>query len=118
MVYGHSPAWKAHTGLDTLSYCDRYLCELYDGLAKAGILERALIVVVADHGDRFRDADPNSYRVPLLVAGRPVPQPTKDCCAILTWRRYSPIILRQHRFHRHAGASLLSAPPHAGSTGR
>jgi len=91
MVYGHSPAWKAHTGLDTLSYCDRYLCELYDGLAKAGILERALIVVVADHGDRFRDADPNSYRVPLLVAGRPVSPATHkrllchlDLAAILT----------------------------------
>ena len=91
MVYGHSPAWKAHTGLDTLPYCDGYLCELYDGLAKAGVVDRALIVVVADHGNRFRDANPNSYRVPLLVAGHSVSSATHkrllchlDLAAILT----------------------------------
>lgn len=69
LVFGHSPEWRAKTGLAPLDYYDRYLSELWDRLASAGLSARTLLVVVSDHGDRSRPAEPENYRVPLLVLG-------------------------------------------------
>lgn len=72
MVYGHSTEWQATTGQSPLSYYDRYLRELAQELARRGLLDTSLFVVVSDHGDRARSSEAENYRVPLLVAGRGV----------------------------------------------
>lgn len=68
LVFGHSPEWRAKTGLAPLEHNDRYLSELWERLTDAGLSARTLLVVVSDHGDRSRP-EPENYRVPLLVLG-------------------------------------------------
>jgi hypothetical protein len=77
LVFGHSPEWRARTGIEPLDYCDRYLSELRGRLAAAGLERRTLLVVVSDHGDRAGAAEPASYRVPLLLLGEGV-EPGQD----------------------------------------
>lgn len=72
LVYGHSPEWRATTGVTPLAYYDRYLVELLDALAQAGLAKKTLVVVVSDHGVRSAPSDPENYRVPLLVVGETV----------------------------------------------
>jgi hypothetical protein len=69
LVFGHSPEWRAKTGMTPLEYYDRYLTALADGLTAAQLAGRTLLVVVSDHGDRSRAAAPDNYRVPLLIVG-------------------------------------------------
>jgi hypothetical protein len=69
LVYGHTPEWRAATGITQLAYYDRYLAEMQDGLRGAGLEERTLIVVVSDHGDRSAASVVDNYRVPLLLVG-------------------------------------------------
>ena len=69
MVYGHTTAWQAKTGLNQLAYYDLYLRELTDGLRRHGLDSRSLVVVVSDHGDRAQSAVAANYRVPLLLVG-------------------------------------------------
>ncbi|MEI7482634.1 MAG: sulfatase-like hydrolase/transferase, partial [Elusimicrobiota bacterium] len=73
LVYGHTPEWMASTGLTQLSYYDNYLTELLNGLAKAGLKNKTLTIVVSDHGERSAASDPENYRVPLLIIGKGVP---------------------------------------------
>jgi hypothetical protein len=77
MVYGHSPEWRAKTGVTQLAYYDAYLRDLVERLKAKGLFSRSLIVVVSDHGDRAKSADAENYRVPLLVLGSTV-EPSED----------------------------------------
>jgi hypothetical protein len=77
LVFGHSPEWRARTGIEPLDYCDRYLSELWGRLAAAGLERRTLLVVVSDHGERAGAAEPENYRVPLLLLGEGV-EPGRD----------------------------------------
>ena len=72
LAYGHTPEWRARTGVTQLAYCDAYLSELAEGLTGAGVAERTLIVVVSDHGERSGPSRVENYRVPLLIVGRGV----------------------------------------------
>jgi len=72
LVFGHSPEWRAKTGLTPVDYYDRYLTDLWGRLTAAGLASRTLVVVVSDHGERSRSSDPENYRVPLLVVGEGV----------------------------------------------
>lgn len=72
LVYGHSPEWRAKTGVGQLAYYDIYLTELLGRIAKAGLAPRTLTIVVSDHGVRLGASDPENYRVPLLVVGEDV----------------------------------------------
>jgi hypothetical protein len=69
LVWGHTTAWRAKTGLTTLAYYDKYFNELYDRLVADGTWPQSLIVIVSDHGNRFGAANASNYRVPLLVVG-------------------------------------------------
>lgn len=69
LVYGHSTAWRAKTGITQLAYYDAFLNELIEGLVASGVWSNSLLVVVSDHGDRSKAANAGNYRVPLLVAG-------------------------------------------------
>ena len=69
LVYGHSPEWRATTGIKQLEYYDTYLTDLIDRLTEAELESRTLIVVVSDHGNRSKASDAENYRVPLLVIG-------------------------------------------------
>ncbi len=73
LVYGHTPEWMASTGLTQLAYYDTYLSELLNGLAKEGLADTTLTVVVSDHGERSASSAPDNYRVPLLIIGKGVP---------------------------------------------
>jgi len=73
LVYGHTPEWIASTGVTQLEYYDNYLTELLNGLAKAGIKDKTLTIVVSDHGERSAASEPENYRVPLLIIGKGVP---------------------------------------------
>jgi hypothetical protein len=72
LVFGHSPQWRARTGLAPLAYYDSYLTELWSRLSDAGLASRTLLVVVSDHGERSGVSDPANYRVPLLIIGEGV----------------------------------------------
>jgi arylsulfatase A-like enzyme len=61
---------------------DRALATLFDGLRRRGLLDHAIVVVTADHGEEFREHQAllhgtalyeESVRVPLIVAGAGVP---------------------------------------------
>jgi hypothetical protein len=67
MVCGHSPIWTEETGVEPLTYYDRYFSRLYDRLKEEGLLEGTLIAITSDHGPRPHPTDPNSYRLPLLL---------------------------------------------------
>jgi hypothetical protein len=67
MVCGHSPIWTQETGVEPLTYYDRYFSKLYDRLKEEGLLEGTLIAITSDHGPRPHPTDPNSYRLPLLL---------------------------------------------------
>ncbi len=77
LVFGHSPEWRARSGVDPLDYCDRYLSELWGRLAAEGLERRTLLVVVSDHGTRAEVAEPGNYRVPMLLLGEGV-EPGED----------------------------------------
>ncbi|MFN9454193.1 MAG: sulfatase-like hydrolase/transferase [Gemmatimonadota bacterium] len=77
LVFGHSPEWRAKTGLTPVDYYDRYLTDLWAKLTAAGLASRTLLVVISDHGDRSRSSDPENYRVPLLIVGEGV-EPGED----------------------------------------
>lgn len=78
MVYGHSPEWQAKTGKTPSAYADEYLSDLTQQLAVKNLLNNSLIVVVSDHGERARMADPENYRVPLLVIGKTIESGTNS----------------------------------------
>lgn len=69
LVFGHSPEWRARTGITPVEYSDRYLSDLWERLGAAGQTTRTLLIVVSDHGDRSGAAQPENYRVPLLLVG-------------------------------------------------
>ncbi|MCC7147192.1 MAG: hypothetical protein IT443_12165 [Phycisphaeraceae bacterium] len=69
LVYGHSPQWRATMGLTSAQYAEVYLADLWDRLTAVGLAQRTLVAVVSDHGDRSRPADPDNYRVPLVILG-------------------------------------------------
>ncbi len=65
-----------------VAYLDSELRRLFDELARRGILEEAVVVVTADHGEEFGEHGLMSHgdslynqelRVPLLVLGRGIP---------------------------------------------
>jgi hypothetical protein len=69
MVYGHTTEWQARTGQSQLAYYNDYLQELLKDLEVRGLVNRSLLVIVSDHGNRARPAVAENYRVPLLIAG-------------------------------------------------
>ncbi|MDD2717319.1 MAG: alkaline phosphatase family protein [Candidatus Wallbacteria bacterium] len=76
-VFGHSQAWQDKTGITQLKYYDRYVEELLDSLQKQGLLEKTLLILIADHGSRRNPADPENYRIPLIFWGGMV-KPGRD----------------------------------------
>ncbi len=73
LLFGHSPRWMANTGKSQAEYDDEYLLELLRGLEQKRLLDRTLMVVVSDHGDRAESANVENYGVPLLISGRGIP---------------------------------------------
>ncbi len=73
LLFGHSPKWMAKTGKSQAEYDDEYLLELLRGLEQKQLLDRTLLVVVSDHGDRAESANVENYRVPLLISGCGIP---------------------------------------------
>lgn len=69
LVYGHSPQWRATTGMTQLEYYDHYLTDLLDRLLAKRLDQESLLVIVSDHGDRAKSSIAENYRVPLLVVG-------------------------------------------------
>ena len=69
LAYGHSPEWRAKTGITQLKYYDSYLTDLLGRLAAANLQSETLIVIVSDHGERSGASVAGNYRVPLLVTG-------------------------------------------------
>lgn len=73
LLFGHSPKWMARTGRSQAEYDDAYLREILRGLEQKELLDRTLLVVVSDHGDRAESANVANYRVPLLISGCGIP---------------------------------------------
>ncbi len=78
MVFGHSPRWKMLTGKGQLEYYDEFFRELHEETVKAGLAERTLFVIVADHGERKDSAVAENYHVPLLLVGQKVEPCVQD----------------------------------------
>lgn len=68
-LFGHTDRWEATTGVDRVAYYDRYLADVLDRVARAGLADSTLIVVTSDHGPRSLQAlrRPESYEVPLWL---------------------------------------------------
>lgn len=100
LAYGHSPEWQATTGKTQLRYYDEYLRELTLELEKKKLLDRTLLVIVSDHGDRSRASDPENYRIPLLIVGHTLtPYQNED---FLSHSEFPSIL-----FHTFSGSSPL-----------
>jgi hypothetical protein len=69
MKFGHSPQWVIKIGKMHAEYCADYFRELLAALAQLDIDKRTLFVLTTDHGDRAEPANPQNYRVPLLLFG-------------------------------------------------
>jgi hypothetical protein len=69
MKFGHSPQWVIKTGKLPAEYCADYFRELLAALAQLDIDKRTLFILTTDHGDRAEPANPQNYRVPLLLFG-------------------------------------------------
>lgn len=82
--YSDMPDEPAHGGSDrakyeaSVRYVDRHLGRLFDGLRARGVLDDALVVITADHGDEFGEHGHRFHgstlyeemvRVPLVVRG-------------------------------------------------
>lgn len=78
MVYGHSPEWRAKTGMTQLSYYNEYLIELSERLKEENLLGKTLFIIVSDHGDRAKSSEIDNYRVPLLVGGGSIPYQCRE----------------------------------------
>lgn len=76
-VYGHTQAWSDLTGRSQLEYYDLYVRELIEKISAAGLRERTLLILVADHGSRQDPAEFENYRVPLIIWG-PGVKPGED----------------------------------------
>jgi hypothetical protein len=69
MKFGHSPQWVIKTGKRVPEYCESYFREMLAALAQLDLEKRTLFIVTSDHGDRAEPANPQNYRVPLLLFG-------------------------------------------------
>ncbi|MFH1251859.1 MAG: hypothetical protein V1715_12300 [bacterium] len=78
MVYGHSPEWRAKTGMTQLSYYNEYLMELSESIKEENLLSKTLFIIVSDHGDRAKSSEIDNYRVPLLVVGDSIPYQSRE----------------------------------------
>jgi len=91
--YGEIPGEPAQDGSDrakyeaSVRYVDHHLGRLFDGLRARGVLDDALVVVTADHGDEFGDHGHRFHgstlyeemvRVPLIMRGPSVRPATID----------------------------------------
>jgi hypothetical protein len=78
MVFGHSPRWTALTGKKQFEYYDEFFQELYGNLLEAGLAEKTLFVIVADHGERTDCTVAENYHVPLLIVGKGIKPSTNN----------------------------------------
>jgi arylsulfatase A-like enzyme len=102
-----------------IAYVDRWIGELIDGLAAAGVADDTLVVVVSDHGEAFgknrfggqrmffhgQTLYEDLLRVPLIFHGKGLGPRRIDTPVMLT--DLAPTL-----------AGLVGAPPPAGATGR
>jgi hypothetical protein len=91
LLFGHSPRWMAKTGKSQAEYDDEYLLEITRGLEQKKLLDRTLLVVVSDHGDRAESANVVNYGVPLLVSGRGI-RPSRSS-ALYSHKDFQQIVL-------------------------
>jgi hypothetical protein len=68
-VFGHTEAWLDLTKKTQLEYYDLYMRELTDSIKTAGLLDRTLLILVADHGSRRDPAEYDNYHIPLIMRG-------------------------------------------------
>jgi len=99
MVYGHSPEWRANTGKSQSVYYNEYLVELANELEENNFLDKALLIIVSDHGNRAKPADIDNYRVPLLVMGRKIRTQVRD--DLLTHTELPKIIYHYSASDKH-----------------
>jgi len=69
MVYGHSPEWRAKTGMTQNEYHNEYLMDLWQNLEAEKLIDQTLFIIVSDHGDRAKSSEIDNYRIPLLITG-------------------------------------------------
>ena len=64
--------------LNTVAYTDRFVSELYQGLADRGLVDDTVVIAVGDHGEGFGEHDrfqhdnviwEEGLRVPMILAG-------------------------------------------------
>jgi hypothetical protein len=68
-----APRWLTLTGKEQREYYDECFQELYAGLEAAQLADEALLIVVADHGERSECTAAESYHILLLIAGAGIP---------------------------------------------
>ncbi|GMV44580.1 MAG: hypothetical protein AMXMBFR64_62960 [Myxococcales bacterium] len=74
--YSEDPDLDAH--LNGVRYVDRFVGKVVDGLRERGLLDRTLVVVLADHGEGFGEHERRQHdnviweeglRIPMVLAG-------------------------------------------------
>ncbi|GAB4449382.1 MAG: hypothetical protein Kow0031_31830 [Anaerolineae bacterium] len=69
---GHTYGWMSENQLQSIAYADGLIGEIVAALEQQGYLERALIIVTADHGGHgmgHGDDSPEDRTIPWLAAG-------------------------------------------------
>ncbi len=116
-VFGHAQVWLDRTRTSQLEYMDRYIGELIHDLQAGNDWNRTLLVLVADHGSREDAANPEHYRVPLVLWG-PGVKPGRDTRFLS--HLVLPLILREvltgtNGAPATAGGSPVLTVGHSGS---
>ena len=70
MVFGHTQEWQNRTGIAPVDYYLRYFGAFFSRAAAAGLLDRTLVCIVADHGPRLDAWDVGNYHVPMWFWAR------------------------------------------------
>lgn len=68
-VYGHGEKYIIEKGVSPTKYYSEYLDNIYDYLIAESLLDRTLIVVVSDHGNKGVDfmRSRHGYHIPLIL---------------------------------------------------
>jgi hypothetical protein len=68
MIFGHNKEYNIKKDIDSITYYENYILEIYSYLEQENKLDETLIIFIGDHGSKAYEnmKKRNSYKVPLI----------------------------------------------------